>query len=154
MSPNKKSLLSDKPLTKAQKTLTAIAIFVVLSAISLTALVPLIDFLDYWLYLDYAQLMFLSGIALGLVYYVLSIVKHYTADKIRNGYLKFVVSSLPSLYLLNCFVWYFYLFFNKQFSETKDDASYYQTVMIAFSIYFLTVKISKEFGQVHKLIHE
>lgn len=44
--------------------------------------------------------------------------------------------------------------FNKLISETKADAQYYQTLMIGFSIYFLTVKIGKEVGSLFNLYNK
>jgi hypothetical protein len=46
------------------------------------------------------------------------------------------------------------MFFNKLISETKADAQYYQTLMINFSIYFLTVKIGKEVGSLFNLYNK
>lgn len=46
------------------------------------------------------------------------------------------------------------MFFNKLISETKADAQYYQTLMIVFSIYFLTVKIGKEVGSLFNLYNK
>lgn len=149
---NKKSLTSNTIISKRKKIRLALMVFTILFIISLTTYLPVIDFFDEWLYLDFSHLMFLFGITLGLFYYVLCLLKYFFANKCKSGVVNFIIASLPSIYLLNCFVWYFYLFFNKLFSETKNDAAYYQTVMIAFSIYFLTVKIGKEFGQLNKMI--
>ncbi|QIG37272.1 hypothetical protein IBB3154_1809 [Ligilactobacillus salivarius] len=44
--------------------------------------------------------------------------------------------------------------FNKLIPETKADAQYYQTLMIGFSIYFLTVKIGKEVGSLFNLYNK
>lgn len=44
--------------------------------------------------------------------------------------------------------------FNKLIPETKADAQYYQTLMIVFSIYFLTVKIGKEVGSLFNLYNK
>ena len=44
--------------------------------------------------------------------------------------------------------------FNKLISETKADAQYYQTLMIGFSICFLTVKIGKEVGSFFNLYNK
>jgi len=46
------------------------------------------------------------------------------------------------------------MFFNKLISETKADAQYYQTLMIGFLIYFLTVKIGKEVGSLFNLYNK
>ena len=44
--------------------------------------------------------------------------------------------------------------FNKLIPETKADTQYYQTLMIGFSIYFLTVKIGKEVGSLFNLYNK
>ena len=81
--------------------------------------------------------------------------KYFLAEKKKvPSVISYILVIFPSTFLLNCFIWYLYMFFNKLISETKADAQYYQTLMIGFSIYFLTVKIGKEVGSLFNLYNK
>lgn len=94
--------------------------------------------------------MFLLGLLLGVIWSGLSLLKFFVSPHLAEGTRgRYMVRIAPSTFLLNCFMWYFYMFFHRIFSETKADEQYFQTLMIAFSIYFLTVKIGKEIGSLY-----
>ena len=138
---------NNKKLSNRVKISIQIGLILGLVTISIWGYLPIIDFFDEWLYLNFSHLMFIFGIFLGICYYILCLLKYFLAKKDKIApLLSYLLEILPATFLLNCFIWYFYMFFNKLISETKADANYYQTLMIAFSIYFLTVKIGKEVG--------
>ena len=51
---------------------------------------------------------------------------------------------LPNIFVLNGFLWYFYVFVGKVLSNNKEDSNYFQAVMIAFSVFFLLINIGRE----------
>lgn len=134
-----------KPLSKKSKALIQIGLTVTLFVSSTFTYIPVLNLLDSLFYLDFNHLMFLAGLTLGLCYYALSLGAYFLRKKAELGPgITYFLTILPNSFVLNCFLWYFILFFNRVFSESKDDSQYFQTLIIAFSIYFLTVKISKE----------
>lgn len=140
------------PLSKKSKALIQIGLLITLLISSTFTYLPVITLLDNLFYLDFHHLMFLAGLTLGLVYSLLSLAAYLLRTRVKLGAkTHYFLSILPSSFVLNCFLWYFFLFFNRVFSETKDDSQYYQTLIIAFSIYFLTVKIGKEIVTLWKI---
>lgn len=146
---------SKNKLSKKVKLIIQVGLIFGLVTISIWGYLPIIDFFDELLYLDFSHLMFIFGIFLGICYYVLCILKYFLAEKKKvPSVISYILAIFPSTFLLNCFIWYLYMFFNKLISETKADAQYYQTLMIGFSIYFLTVKIGKEVGSLFNIYNK
>ena len=112
---------------------------------------PLVDFFDNQLDWDFTHSMFFLGILLGLVYNTLEFLAYLTT-KIKNlsDSWNYALRILPSYFVLNGFIWYFYNFVNKILSESKEDASYFQAVILAFSTFFLLVKIGREIKAIHR----
>lgn len=140
-------------LSKRLKLSLHLGLLLGLLLVSATCYLPLITLLDRFLLLDFSHLMFIFGLVLGLIYYVLCFLRYRIATKPVTTPRRYLIHIAPSTFVLNCFLWYFGLFFNKLFSESKDDAQYYQMVMIAFLIYFLTVKIGKEVASLIAYYH-
>lgn len=54
------------------------------------------------------------------------------------------LAGLPNIFVLNGFVWYFYVFVGKVLSQSREYSNYFQAVMIAFSVFFLLINIGRE----------
>ena len=134
-----------------QKYRIHLMLFLLCFFIASLTFMPLVDFFDNQLDWDFTHSMFFLGILLGLVYNTLEFLVYLTT-KIKNlsNSCNYALRILPSYFVLNGFIWYFYNFVNKILSESKEDASYFQAVILAFSTFFLLVKIGREIKAIHR----
>ena len=102
-----------------------------------------VEYLDEYGELDFTHNMFIFGVILGGIYLLLEIVaalyRAQFAHKAQNW-----LAVLPNIFVLNGFLWYFYVFVGKVLSNNKEDSNYFQAVMIAFSVFFLLINIGRE----------
>lgn len=112
----------------------------------------LLSYIDTQSNYDMEELMILFALFLGLIYHIFGIGAYF----IQKNYSKFnyLCKIAQPSFLVSCFSWYFYLYVSKIFSITKDDSQYFQSLMIAFSLFFLTVKIGKEVVTLLKAFNE
>ena len=95
--------------------------------------------------LEFSTLMFYSGLIMGLFYNVLEFGNFlYQRKKKQTRSWAYFWQILPASFLLTGFSWYFIIMANKMLAENKEDAEFFQAVMIAFTVFFLIVKVGKE----------
>lgn len=129
---------------KRLKVIINMLIFIACFSVFFFLFSSLVDYLDRYSPLDFSHSMFLLGAIVGIFYNFLEIVAFLTTKFTFSEKVSYILRNLPSYFLLNGFLWYLYTFLNKLLSYSKDDNTYFQTLMIAFSIFFLFVKIGKE----------
>lgn len=125
-------------------------VFIVLFTISILSYIPTIEYIDNLFKLEFSETMFLFGFFLGLLYWLFLYLR-FISTKSKNTLFRYITAIMPSTFMINVFIWYFYTFFNKLFSEYKEDINYYQTVIISFSICFIMTKISKEYRELYSI---
>lgn len=104
-----------------------------------TTFMRFVEYLDEYGELDFTHSMFIFGTILGVVYLLLEIAAALWRKPAANW-----LAALPNIFVLNGFLWYFYVFVGKVLSQSKEDSNYFQAVMIAFSVFFLLINIGRE----------
>lgn len=134
-----------KEIKSYEKIMIQVLVLILFFGLAVLSLLPTL--VSYFLLVkfDFTTLMFYSGVFMGLIYNLLEFIGFLYQGKSRpNGKLNYTISILPSSFLLAAFSWYFVIMANKILAESKEDSEFFQAVMIAFTVFFLTVKIGKE----------
>ena len=134
-------------MTNNKKLAIHIVIFLIFFLLAMFTFMPIITYIDDLIEWDFTHTMFAFGILLGLIYIALEILAYLFKN---NETLAYYFKITPSIFVLSGFLWYFYTFTNKIISETKEDVQYFQAVVLAFSIFFLLVKITREVKTIRK----
>ena len=80
------------------------------------------------------------------LYLLLEIIAALYQHKTTQNWL----AVFPNIFVLNGFLWYFYVFVGKVLAKSKEDSNYSQAVMIAFSVFFLLINIENPRQQLAK----
>lgn len=134
-------------MTTSQKLRGHLLIFVTLFTLAILTFEPLIASIDELIAWGFTHTMFAFGLLLGCIYLVLEISAGLCPSE--SGF-SYYLKILPSLFVLNGFIWYCYILVSKVLSESKDDVTYFQAVILAFSVFFLMVKITREIKNIIK----
>ena len=134
-----------KEITKVQKIVIQVAVMVIFLSLCILSFFPTIFGFALLKKVEFANMMFYAGVGMGSIYDFFFFGDSIYRRKPRpNGRINYLWSILPSSYLLSCFTWYFLLLSSKMLAEDKADAEFFQGSMMAFTIFFLLVKIAKE----------
>lgn len=74
------------------------------------------------------------------LYLLLEIIAALYQHKTTQNWL----AVFPNIFVLNGFLWYFYVFVGKVLAQSRENSNYFQAVMIAFSVFFLLINIGRE----------
>ena len=140
-----------KTIKPYEKWLIQISVLLVFFGLAILSLLPTLVSYFLLVKLDFTNLMFYSGVVLGLFYNLLEFGLFCYHRKPRTKTrIHYLWSILPSSFLLAAFSWYFIIMGNKMLAENKEDAEFFQAVTIAFTVFFLIVKIGKEFKNLYQ----
>ena len=143
-----------KEIRPYEKILIQVGILLVFSLLAFMSLVPTLVTYVLVVKLDFSNFMFYSGFILGLFYNFLEFGDFLYRRKPRpKSKVNYFWSILPSSFLLTAFSWYFIIMGNKMLAENKEEAEFFQAVMIAFTVFFLIVKVGKEIKNLYKAYH-
>lgn len=134
-------------MTTSQKVRGHMLIFVTLFTLAIWTFEPIIASIDELIAWDFTHTMFAFGFLLGCIYVILETSAGLFGSE--SGF-SYYLKILPSLFVLNGFIWYCYMLVSKVLSESKDDVTYFQAVILAFSVFFLMVKITREVKSIIK----
>lgn len=109
-----------------------------------------IEWLDQYWDIDLNHSMFYWGVIFGLVYNLLELIAWWAEKQAVSDLLQYAFVRPPNYFVLSAFFWYFYTMFNKVVSSNKEDIAYFQAILLAFSVFFLLVRIGREIKTIRK----
>lgn len=134
-----------KEINHFQRILIQTLVLIVFFGLSILSFLPSLFGYALLEKIEFSNLMFYTGVGMGSFYDLLVFADSFYHRKARpKTWVNYLWSILPSSFLLSSFSWYFVLMANKMLSEDKVDAEFFQASMMAFTVFFLLVKIAKE----------